>query len=63
MATIESYLSDFTGPEIDTALNRANLLYELFFNENIEKNVLQILIHRGETPEWMIVPSIEEVTI
>jgi hypothetical protein len=40
MATIESYLSDFTGPEIDTALNRANLLYELFFNENIEKNVL-----------------------
>jgi hypothetical protein len=38
--TIESYLSDFTGPEIDEALNRANRLYEIFFGENLEKNVL-----------------------
>lgn len=61
--TIESYISDFTGPEIDEALNRANRLYEIFFGENLEKNVLQILISRGDTPEWMIVPSVEEVAV
>ena len=62
--TVEYYISNFEGDEIDQILSYAKMLYNIIYEQKPEENGHAVFMTSdGENPAWRIIPSIEEVKI
>lgn len=62
--TIEYYISNFKGEEIDQILSNAQLLYNTIYEQDPEGEGTAVFMkYNEESPAWVIIPNIEEVKI
>lgn len=62
--TIEYYISNFEGEEIELILNQAKELYRIIYeNKPKEEGTAVFMLSDGENPAWQVIPHIEEVKI
>lgn len=61
--TIEYYISNFEGEEIELILNQAKELYRIIYENKPENGIAVFMSSDGENPAWRVIPHIEEVKI
>lgn len=61
--TVEYYISNFEGDEIDQILGYAQMLYNTIYGSKPETGTAVFMTSDGENPAWLVIPSIEEVKI